>query len=284
MRKISVLLLFAFALLSQNVFAQSATEADSLVKSKIDLIYQAIKSGEVNTPIENGYTPLQIAAMWATDTKTINDLVKAGADIHFQPKDCWSAVFLAAMDNPNPDIIKAFIDAGIDINSCDSTGETLLSYAFSNSNDKVAIALIKLGADVNARKPEEKTLLMKALDPEIFQLLLRSGADVNARDSNGSTALMQIAGRKNAIARALETIVEAGADVNAVDKNGCTALIYAADRIDFMAAKTVYALRSLGAKVEIKDKDGKTALDHAKANDTLIGSHVYTLLEEALNR
>ncbi|MBU1105734.1 MAG: ankyrin repeat domain-containing protein [Candidatus Riflebacteria bacterium] len=283
MKKITVILLFTVVLFSHNVFAQSATEADALIKGKIDLIYQAIKSGEVNTPID-GYTPMQIAARWATDTKIINDLVKAGADIHFQPKVGWPAVFVAAMDNPNPDIIKAFIDAGVDINTCDSTGEPLLAYAFSNSSNKIAIALIKLGADVNARSPKAKTLLMEALDPEIFQLLLRSGADVNARDSDGSTVLMQIAGRKNVTDRVLKTIVEAGADVNAVDKNGCTALMYAADRIDFTAAKTVYALRSLGAKVEIKDKNGKTALDHAKANDTLIGSHVYTLLEEALNR
>jgi ankyrin repeat protein len=60
--------------------------------------------------------------------------------------------------------------------------------------------------------------------------------------------------------------------------------MYAADRVDFTAAKAVYALRALGARVDIRDKNGKTALDYARANDTFIGSHVYTLLREALTR
>jgi len=286
MRRITIILLLSVVLLNyNNIFAANTSEIDSLVQNKIALIYQAIESGKVNAPIDDSYTPLQVAAMWATSPVVINDLVKAGADVHHQPEDSWSAVVMAAMDNPNPEVVKAFIAAGVDINSRDMSGTTLLSYAVSCGNDAIVGTLIELGADVNCRCPETgRTLLMETSSPEIFALLLKAGVDVKAQDSNGVNLLMRAAARKNVDAEELEAIVAAGADVNATDKEGRTALMYAADRIDFTAAKAVYALRALGARVDLRDKNGKTALDYARANDTLIGSHVYTLLREALTR
>jgi ankyrin repeat protein len=59
---------------------------------------------------------------------------------------------------------------------------------------------------------------------------------------------------------AIQFSVSQGVDINAVDGNGQTALHIAAGQA---SARIVTALVELGSKLEIKDKQGRTALDVA---------------------
>jgi ankyrin repeat protein len=113
----------------------------------------------------------------------------------------------------------------------------------------------------------------KAGDAEAMRVLLAKRADVNLSTKFGVTALMAAAGlgtkeedttgRKKTEAEAVASIklcLEAGADVNAVDNQGDTALHGAAQK---GWDQVVQFLADHGAKVEVKDKRGRTPLDAA---------------------
>jgi ankyrin repeat protein len=154
--------------------------------------------------------------------------------------------------------------------------------------------LIAKGADVNAQLKTQQpyrakldrgddTVLTtgttpmlraaKAGDVPVVQLLLDKGADPKLVTRNGVNALMAAAGvgtreedntgRKKTEPETIETIkllLAAGVDINAVDSRGQSALHGAAfwgkDQVVEFLAKN-------GAKLDLKDKKGFTALDSA---------------------
>ena len=116
---------------------------------------------------------------------------------------------------------------------------------------------------------EGATPLMRASkvsDTTIIRLLLDKGADPNLRLRNQTTALMIAASRaarnagpeQNTI-DAMSLLLAKGADVNAVNDNGESALHIAVTRGDAL----VRFLVEKGAKLDLKDKSGRTPLDVA---------------------
>ena len=164
------------------------------------------------------------------------------------------------------------------------------------STDKLsAIDLMKVllahGADPNAKlktptlqrahTPGEPTLntgttpLMRAAkngDAAAIRLLLENRADPNARQKNGTTALMLAAGlgrgtgaftkdyaTEAELLESVKVLIAAGADVNAVDDSGETPLHYGAQASDDI----VKYLAEKGAKLDVKDKKGRTPVEMA---------------------
>jgi ankyrin repeat protein len=113
------------------------------------------------------------------------------------------------------------------------------------------------------------TALMRAAkvsDTTIIGLLLDRGADPNARLRNQTTPLMMAASRsarnggpETATIEALRLLLARGADIDAINDNGETALHVAVSRSDAL----VKFLAGQGAKLDIKDKAGRTPLDVA---------------------
>jgi uncharacterized protein len=113
----------------------------------------------------------------------------------------------------------------------------------------------------------------KAGDAEVVKVLLAKGADPKLTTKFGMTPVMAAAGlgtkeedttgRKKTEAQAVASIqlcLDAGADVNAIDNQGDTALHGAAQKGD---DQVVQFLVDHGAKLDIKDKKGRTPLDAA---------------------
>jgi ankyrin repeat protein len=113
----------------------------------------------------------------------------------------------------------------------------------------------------------------KAGDAEVIQALLAKGGDVKLPTKSGITPLMAAAGlgtkeedttgRKKTEAEAIASIqlcLGAGADVNAADNQGQTALHGAAQK---GWDQVVQFLADRGAKLDAKDKKGRTPLDAA---------------------
>src|SRR5580698_2623486 len=113
----------------------------------------------------------------------------------------------------------------------------------------------------------------KAGDTEVVKLLLAKGADPKLTTKFGMTAIMAAAGlgtkeedttgRKKTEAQAVASInlcLDAGADVNALDNQGDTALHGAAQK---GYDEVVQFLVDHGAKLDVKDKRGRTPLDAA---------------------
>jgi ankyrin repeat protein len=159
----------------------------------------------------------------------------------------------------------------------------------------VVTRLLERGADPN--RPYTKTIpprqaqgnitvtpgatpLFRAIrshDLVVVRLLMEKGANPSVKTKDGSTPLMVAAGlgarrggdeevteaegRADPI-EAIKLFLQAGADINATNIAGNTAMHYAAQT---GANRIVELLADRGAKLDVKNKDGKTPLDLALA-------------------
>jgi ankyrin repeat protein len=122
---------------------------------------------------------------------------------------------------------------------------------------------------------EGATPVMRAAkngDAAAIRLLLSHGADPTIAQKNGTTALMLAAGlgrglgvfakdygTEGDLLEAVKLLVEHGVDVNAINNSGQTALHFAAQASDDI----VRYLASHGARLDVKDKQGRTPVEMA---------------------
>jgi hypothetical protein len=115
-------------------------------------------------------------------------------------------------------------------------------------------------------------LAAKGGDVQMMLLLVANGADVKTMNANGTNAIMAAAGLEMQNANedsgtdadsfeALTLAINLGAgDINALDKNGDTAVHGAVFR---QTQDNIRLLAANGAKLDVKDKRGKMAIDDA---------------------
>ena len=130
---------------------------------------------------------------------------------------------------------------------------------------RIAVAASLIGMTNNVLGDDVDTLYRAAGEGDVSRVLalLESGLDVNARTSDDSYALNRAAVYNQA--EMVGLLLEHGADPNVQNSEGDTPLICATKYAGGDAA-TVKLLVEGGTDLMIKDKDGKTALDYAKAN------------------
>jgi ankyrin repeat protein len=246
---------------------------------RLDIVQTLVAAkADVNQVDNNGITPL-INAITNNHVEVARFLIDRGADINasdwYGRTPLWSAV-----ETRNQDF-----DANTQENSIDRAP---------------FVGLIKLlierGANVNVRTKEvppfkrhflkgtgslswvdftgQTPFLTAALagDVTVMRLLLDHGADPKIPTIQGTTALMAAAGinwvfyqtydeGSKALLEAVQLCYQLGMDVNAVNSMGLTALHGAANRgsddiIRFLVEK--------GAKLDVKDKEGRTPLTWAE--------------------
>ncbi|WP_206732271.1 ankyrin repeat domain-containing protein [Halarcobacter mediterraneus] len=144
------------------------------------------------------------------------------------------------VNEPNLDLIKLVVNAGVDLNIEDTEGNTPLSYMIDHGlkitkqREKEQflerlVFLLKFRVDVNTIDKEGRTIFHKAVmadDIEIVEKLLTKKTNLDIKDKQGRTALHHTQWKGNyKIARLL---IAAGADINAADYAGFTILNYAA--------------------------------------------------------
>lgn len=157
------------------------------------------------------------------------------------------------------DEVSKALAEGIDQASLDR----LLSFAARYGQVEIMDILITNGANLESTDNLGRTAVLSAVQARELPtvgVLLAKGADVNARDHRQDTALHYAAGvfgNREMVA----ALIAAGADVNAADTNGQTPLMWAARWGD---AKRVQALIKAGAKPDLRDGKGLSALDYAR--------------------
>ncbi|BFZ21689.1 hypothetical protein BsWGS_24728 [Bradybaena similaris] len=158
--------------------------------------------------------------------------------IDFLSQETFDAKYflISAVKKGNLDIIGQILDAGVDVNEADSSGQTPLTAA---RNRAVAEFLIQRGADVNQMVNNGSGLMSQlryvieyrkyanASVVELCKCLIENGAMVNCRDRGGFTPLMMAACQDDCVSM-IEMLLDNGADVTAKDNRGNTALLLAA--------------------------------------------------------
>lgn len=192
------------------------------------------------------------------------------------------------------------LDNGADPNAGEYRNISPLHFAVQGRLAKLVQALVAAGADVNARAPQTAQPIKGAdeflsghrsfyvvpvgatpflvaaqvHDPAIMRALLAAGADPASIAADKTTALMAAAGvdseRFRQVGRrtvnaedtiqAMTLALEHRGDINAVNDFGQTALHGA---VNIRATEAVRFLIDRGARIDVKDRDGRTPLDIA---------------------
>jgi len=166
---------------------------------------------------------------------------------------------LKAVQDGNARTVERLLDRGLDPNTADSKGNTILMIASRLGHRDLVSALIKRKASVTKRSPfGDSALMMASLrgDVEIVRALAEHGAELN----HSGWAPIHYAAFENH-AEVIRYLVAKGADKDAIAPNGHSALMLAARGGHMEAAK---ALLYEDADVRVKGPRGETALAIAR--------------------
>ena len=228
------------------------------------------------------------------DAQKVKALVDQGAALRLtDPEGAPDAPMLAVLHD-RADLLQLMIDKNIDLNRRYPSVNVIFGNINSNSLLDWSIAsrpacaklLIENGADINQTRPGNYTFLMEAAyrsynkdSLALAHLMIARGATVWERDDKGFTALHHAArgGYDGLVAALLDKDAEL---IDMVDKNDETPLMklfkhpYVANTnyqphldLEKDLAKVVVLLIARGADLHVKNKQGKTALDLARANN-----------------
>lgn len=172
--------------------------------------------------------------------------------------------------------VAAFIDRGLDVNSVDPRGETLLIIAARNGYDDLVAALIARKVKLDAVNAVGETALAVAAFnghlPVVERLLAAGASPVNPR---GWSALHYASMQGHAAI--LKTLIAHGAPVDALAPNGATPLMLAA-RSNIESVRVLLAAR---ADARIRGRNDETALDWAlKSGNTEAAALIRTAMEQ----
>lgn len=270
------------------MYACGSYDYDKLGNGNIQLArFLITKGAEVNAKDPSGNTALTNSALIG-NVEIAKLLISKGANVNIQDRNnatplMATQVALGEQQQNAVQVAKILIENGADVNMRDNSGKTALDYQKSKVDDKY-------------KNNEMIQLLKDTSTNEIFELIepylcneecrnsilghikeyLANGADINCvkdcqiehiDEENGNIGYETLYGAYNLktatplmiAVNAKEYnlskfLIENGADVNIKNKEGETALM----RAD---AKTAKLLIDNGAFINVKNNNGKTALD-----------------------
>jgi ankyrin repeat protein len=181
--------------------------------------------------------------------------------------------------------IEQLVAAGEKPNIQDANSRTPLIVAAFRRQHGAAQALLRLGANPNARDADGYDVVTVAAinnDVEMLKTALAGGANARAvvgRDDGSAL----ISAAQLGFVDIVRTLIEANANVDHVNGRGWTALITAVvlGNGDKQHIETVEALVAARADGDIKDHQGKTAIDYARARGY---SDMVRILQKAVGR
>lgn len=140
--------------------------------------------------------------------------------------------------NKNHDIIKIFIENGLNINSINEKGKSLLEKTIiskkSDDNEiEILKFLIKNGADINITNKKGKNLIEtiikskkpRKIDVKIVKILIKNGANINKINKDGDSLLI-LATKKRRM-KIVKLLIDKGADTTLKNKYNHNALYIA---------------------------------------------------------
>jgi serine/threonine protein kinase/ankyrin repeat protein len=216
-------------------------------------------------------TPVPVKA--ANEIKPATPKKPTAAAIAAEPTPVPPLALHAAVANGKIEVVKSLLANGANINETDPSGSTPLMLAAEGNahlpnNLPMVAALIDARASLEARDSQGRTALHRATAEgriDAVRLLADSGAILNNKANDGATPLFYaVEFGKLPI---LELLIAHHAQVDAADAAGNTPLMIASIGNAHLQNNTpmVEALLNAGAKVDILDPRGRSALHRASA-------------------
>jgi len=166
------------------------------------------------------------------------------------------------------DEVRKLLDAGVDPDAADAVGRTAVTHAAYAGHARVVRMLVDAGADIDLQDVTRANALLSTGETgfvDVLEEVLRADPDLTRTNRFGGTALIPASdrGHVDVVQRLLDTSI----DVDHVNDLGWTALLEAVILGDGGVRHTeiVRLLVGAGANVSIADRDGVTALGHARA-------------------
>lgn len=208
-------------------------------------------------------TPLQMAAERGHDSLE-EVLVKATTDAAVARPD---AELLVAAEAGDADRVALALRAGADIEARDAQGRTALLVAAASDRLEVARLLVTMGASADALDERHDTpWLVTGVTGSVpmLEVLLVAKPDLTITNRYGGVSVIPASERGHV--DYVRRVVETDIDVDHVNDLGWTALLEAVVLGQGGTAhqQVVQALLDGGADPSIADKDGVTALEHAR--------------------
>lgn len=197
-------------------------------------------------------------AIQKSDVQTLQRLAPLVADVDDEAARGKTALMVAAAEGATG-LVERLIDLGAAVDHRNHAEGTALMYAAQYGQLETAKLLIARGAAVGAKAMKGWTALMVAVlkgHQPVVELLLKNGADPNLQDMHGWTPLMRAIEKGDiALTRYLLRIEDV--NVNIQSESDTTALHVAAVHGQI---ETVQLLLKRGARKDLRDKGGSTAL------------------------
>jgi len=150
------------------------------------------------------------------------------------------------LENEDWESLRAYIDAGEDVNLRDPEGTTAL---FQSMPLDCLQSLIEKGVDINIKDNHGATAIFENGSIECTQFFINAGIDIHHRDNEGATAIFY-----DLPIECIRLLIDEGADVNQTDNEGATALFYE------IQPECTMLLVDRGADVNHKDDEGTAAI------------------------
>jgi len=221
-----------------------------------------------------------LAAAEASDVLAVKAFVVAGINLNTKDDSEGDTALISAATTGNLEMVKALLNGGADVNAKNKNGYGPLSRALAHNHEEVAQTLLAQPAiDLNVRGANDASVLMVYVfrdREDVVTSLLQRGANVNLQDADGDTALHGAV--KNGNLNVLRLLLAKGPAVNAPNKMGATPLMWAGG---YGQDKLAQMLLESGADPHLKDEQGRTAADWADSNRH---QELGNLLREAAGR
>ena len=180
------------------------------------------------------------------------------------------ALFIAT-ERGHLEIVKVLLDAGVDLDSKDSTGQTALYRATRRGDDILMRFLIQRGAALETKDDNGRTVFSanaKYCDDSHLRILLDAGADPNTTGHDGISELYDAAAAGDVAY--VRTLLRNGTNPSITTKYGWTPLHWAANNGHLEVVKL---LLSKGADHSALSDQKSTPLDMAvRANQSVVAA------------
>jgi len=237
--------------------------------------HQAIMNGDVDVVswmLKNGADLLQQTGSEKATNLGINKPVTA---LYLAVKTGRSDIFKMICEQAisrSTDVLSQVVNQKMG-GSLGNAMPTIIFSAISNRNSEILKYLLDIGADLNVTNKAEQNVLSWAAntgDVKILRLLIEEGhMDVNEEKALLLSSTIALEGASTGSLKDIENIkllVSMGADVNVVDKDGMTPLMHSLKhRVDNVSE----FLLDKGAEIDVCTPDG-TSLLHLTTGEVLM--------------